>query len=315
MEFRKDIMTVVERMERHKGDEDPFFEAWQDLKAVLSTHTRKLSLSPEVGNELAERIIAVFEERRAFTPLVGGYHGGVAARFGTNERVKAFIIDSLGGKDTALQDETLHGLVQSRQWRGSRGVFNALERLLRKGSDDDIMVLAVMEVIDPDRALPHLEQVIDTIEDPMRFCRVAASVNLCKSFALLERVILRIPHIPEPRQAHLDLLMNVSPELLLAYIKSTEGDDLRAALEAFVHSPPTIRKRYALLIAKLQSKNPSTRHAVVRCLNHMAREGTWANNQTLSDLRSHIAGEKDNDVLKEAQDGIAWLEHRLGGRP
>lgn len=316
------LRGILSEMEKSnvRGSDKDFHKAWNELQRLLgdfvgpSRSPGRTPIPPDVGNELAGRLLEIWNKRRGFSSVVGNYDLEVAAQYGSTKKVQEELLAALHGNDKDRQERALFGLVRENPWIGNAAIFDALESLYGREGVNDMFVLAVMHRIDQARALPHYEKIIDSTQDPVHFYKASSSANRYKSKDLLERILRRTPMIPMEGRERLPGLLNIEPKLLLGYISDSEGRNLEMALAAFPESHLSLRDGFPILVSKLRSKDPVSRLAVIRCLNGMAKRGTWADGNTLQALKEHASIETDVQTKKEALEGAAWLQQQLSIR-
>lgn len=311
--MRDELMGYATQMleNRSPGHEKKFREARDNLGNRLSWFQNlntRVEMADDLGKDLAEIIIEAYKYRTDMDhmPIT------VASEYGSGPKVKAFLIEILRGDEKWKREIVQHGLAHTKFWKGDPDMYAALDELFKRGGNKDTFVLSDMKSLDKERTLPSLMDLVETTLDPRVFYQTTSMVSSYNRTDLLERAFKRVSKIPMTGRNYLPGLCDFPPETLLAYIRDAEGQKLRFALDALEETHRALKNGYPLVISKLSSKDLESRRAAVGCIDRMSRKGTWANDQTYTDLKGYISQERDPDLRKQAGETLAWLKIQVG---
>ena len=308
------LLDLVARMEKwnRPGKTDKFYEARDELsKAIFRLGSRGESIPVQHGAELAERLIAVFEERKKFDLTADHLPIKVAGRYGSGAKVERYLKEQLS-KSGEERDLVLHSIAWTKSLRGNAKVYAALNEIYERAEPDRTVVLATMIRIDRDQSLPSVIKEVRTAKDVQSFNKACDLVSQYRDASLLRHVLPRVKEFPAAPWATMENpTLGITPELLLEYLMSAEGTELEDALSAVEMSVDTALKAYPVLRSKLPQSALESRKAIAKSLHRLARAGALTKAETASDLQQIAHAESDKEVRQRLEETVKHIRQRL----
>lgn len=313
-DIRDLLLPLLHRVEKaNRPDALPEF---QSVRLELSDKLRALksqrvAIPRDLGNELAEGVLAIYQARAKFRNSPDYFPIEVAAEHGSSPSVKRFLAGMLRGPKGPERDYVINRLAWSQSLRGDAEIFEALHKLYRNEWQDDPAILGTMSRLDREKALPLIVREIQTTDDVGLFNKGADLISEYGRTDLLDHVLKRVSAFPKASLvADNNPTYGIYPELLLRYIEHATGERLEWGLGALEQNAQAILKGYPVLTQKLQSSDVRSRKAVASCLANLALGGKVSASKVTEDLQAQVNRENDAGLREEIRRSLESLKRR-----
>ncbi|MFA5161410.1 MAG: HEAT repeat domain-containing protein [Elusimicrobiales bacterium] len=258
---------------------------------------------------LSRELIAMYEGITGADDISTGIKEDILdliSKYGDTEYAKPFLMGML--EQTTYQQRAM--ILRSAAGRALSGkdVYDEVESLAKRGMIDNGWHYFLLMDIDKARALPMINEVVDTTKDKNLFYYAAWRLqDTCRNPQDFKRFIHRVKELgmSVPR------LSWVNKDLLAAYIDSSQGEELFLALEFLAKDwTNTSPEAVPMLVRKLKNKDPRIRILIVKILKGMATGASGTVN--VADIKDVLKDLQKNDpdagIRMQAQTSLAAIE-------
>lgn len=308
------ILPLLQRLE--KANRPDSLQEFQAVRLELSDKLRALksqrvSIPRDLGNQLAERVLLIYEARAKFSDLPDYFPIEVAAEYGSSPTVKRFLTGILRGQKGPAREYAINRLAWSQSLRGDPEIFDILNGLYRDEWKSNPAILGTMSRLDREKALPLVVQEIQTTDDVGLFNKGADLISEYGRTELLDHVLKRVKDFPKAAlAAENNPTTGIYPELLVRYIDQASGERLEWGLGALEQNAQAILKGYSVLARKLQSPDARSRKAVAACLANLAIDGKVSAPRVSADLQGQQNREPDAGLKEEIRQSLENIKRR-----
>jgi hypothetical protein len=213
-------------------------------------------------NGIADAVLDAYVRRPEAGDEEDEFPVSLAARYASSSKAKKYLIALLARPPGKAREVAVEELAFSDVWKGDRDVFAAVRDLERREEGRSALPVAVLQRLDPERALPEVLRLVETTEDPALFYKSAGLLSNYRRLDLLQRAFRRVPAFAGPRRGEfpVGLLDAVDPAPMLGCLRDCAGAELKAALEAL----PEMRKARRDAAAALRDRRKSEKDPAAR---------------------------------------------------
>lgn len=297
------ILPLLQRLE--KANRPDALQEFQTVRLELSDKLRALkgqrvSMPRDLGNQLAERVLLIYEARAKFRDSPDYFPIEVAAEYGSSPSVKRFLTGILRGQRGPEREYAINRLAWSQSLRGDPQIFEILNGLYRDEWQSNPAILGTMSRLNREKALPLIVREIQTTDDVGLFNKGADLISEYGRTELLDHVLKRVKDFPKAAlAAENNPTTGIYPELLIRYIEQASGERLEWGLGALEQNAQAILKGYPVLARKLQNPDARSRKAVAACLANLAVDGKASAARVSEDLQAQLNREPDARLKEE----------------
>lgn len=316
--MRQELMALVDRLGEHnKSGDTQFQQVWMDLDKKLQLYqapepSQRLSMPPNLGNELAERLIDIFNKRRSYMSHGGTFDIKIAGQYGNSRKVKDHLVAILANSDQEKRTAALMALTRSRTMKKDSEMYAAVERLYQREGEQNEDILPVLQSIDREKALAEIVKLTDTTKNLRTFQGASSMISAYHRTDLLEHVLNRMNDFPKQGRGTLkNPTIGIDPQLFLQYVKESEGEKLKIGLGALRQTARAYSQSYPIIKSKLKSPDAVSRGAAVEFLHRGFAEDIFVSDEALKDLQQMEQSEGDPDVKKKVSTATQTLKTRL----